>query len=183
MSGVSDGKSLSNTNVLVYLSFTCRQAHHSRTNQRCEPSELDRAGAVLVVDHPAEACGVCSDTLQSRSFFQQGDLGGRLTAPLERVAPGDRGLDGSCCGIEPKSNGGSTAPFHGRFVRCGATNTLVTRSPSVASNADQAPTIGIEQGTEPSVERACTARLAWRVGSRGTECAKCASRAIVKHRH
>lgn len=53
--------------------------------------------------------------------------GGHVTPREEEAGqptPGLSGLDGSCCGIEAKSNGGSCAPFHGRFIRCGATITL-----------------------------------------------------------
>lgn len=46
------------------------------------------------------------------------------TSPLARVAPGQSGLVLSWRGMDAKSKGSSTAPFHGRFMRCGDTKTL-----------------------------------------------------------
>ena len=48
----------------------------------------------------------------------------RTLPELPRVFLGLRGFLGSCTGMEAKSNGGSSAPFHGRFMRWGDTRTL-----------------------------------------------------------
>lgn len=62
------------------------------------------------------------------------------TLPEERTAPGQSPFFGSNLGTEEKSNGGSTCPCQGRFMRCGATRTLGkqsqnTHSPKTKTNA------------------------------------------------